>query len=101
MEDINGLQEFLMGNMPPAGNRRLHVEALSKTWNFSQWFGQLGCHVSGLTATHLEPYANHVWRFQSREEFDQEEVECHRLDWQSFCHPKDVVLLLDAVHVKR
>ena len=79
--------------MTAAGGRDLVVELLPNTWNFKEWMVGYGLHVQGLTSTHCEPYANHVWRFAKRFMIETEDVENHHPDWQTLEeHPQDVIL---------
>ena len=78
-------------HMKAAAGRALKVESVSNTWDFKNWMGQVSLHVEGLTSTHVQPYANHVWKFESRLFVTDEEVECHHPEWQHLeQHPEDV-----------
>ena len=43
--------------------RSLLVQVLESTMNFSSWLETVGSKITGLTATHWNPDANHLWRF--------------------------------------
>ena len=76
-----------------SSGRSLKIEAVTNTWNFKDWMGQVGLHVEGLTSTHVQPYANHVWRFESRLFVTEQDIECHHPDWQGLeQHHEDVIL---------
>lgn len=93
LEDPGDLVQYLKDNMTAAGGRDLVVELLPNTWNFKEWMVGYGLHVQGLTSTHCEPHANHVWRFAKRFMIETEDVENHHPDWQTLEeHPQDVIL---------
>ena len=93
LEDPGDLVQYLKDNMTAAAGRDLVVEFLPNTWNFKDWMAGYGLHVQGLTATHCEPYANHVWRFAKRLMIETEDVENHQPDWQTLEeHPQDIIL---------
>lgn len=93
LQDPEELQEWMATHMKAAAGRALKVEPVSNTWDFKNWMGQVSLHVEGLTSTHVQPYANHVWKFESRLFVTDEEVECHHPEWQHLeQHPEDVIL---------
>ena len=94
VEDLTELRDYLATHMRPAQGRELFVELLPNTWDFRQWFESLNMHVQGLTSTHVQPYANHVWRFQPRFlVIEDEEIEVHHPEWQRLAEsPMDVIL---------
>ncbi|CAK9028727.1 unnamed protein product [Durusdinium trenchii] len=95
LEDIADLVEYLKDHMKAAVNREIVIEELTNTMDFKTWLGDANLHVQGLTSTHLEPHANHVWRFTPRTEVDPAHgaIECHHPDWRGLPeHPQDVIL---------
>ena len=94
IEDLAELRDYLATHMRPAQGRKLFVELMPNTWDFRGWFESLNMHVQGLTSTHVQPYANHVWRFQPRFLVtEDEEIEVHHPDWQALTeNPLDVIL---------
>lgn len=94
LQDPDDLVQFLQGNMTAAAGRELVVEALPNTWNFKDWMVGYDLHAKGLTATHLEPYANHLWRFTKRYMMDIEDkdIQIFHPDWQDQAHPQDIIL---------
>ena len=69
--------------MKAANGRELHIEILPNTYDFRAWMATYDLHVQGLTSTHTEPYANHVWRFSPRLWVtDSQDIEVHHADWQ-------------------
>lgn len=93
LQDPEDLCQWMTDHMKASCGRTLKVESVANTWNFKDWMGQVGLHVEGLTSTHVQPYANHVWRFESRLFVTEQEIECHHPDWQGLeQHPEDVIL---------
>ena len=93
LQDPDDLCAWMTNHMKASCGRSLKVEAVTNTWNFKDWMGQVGLHVEGLTSTHVQPYANHVWRFESRLFVTEQDVECHHPDWQGLeQHHEDVIL---------
>lgn len=94
LQDPDDLVQLLQGNMTAAAGRELVVEALPNTWNFKDWMVGYDLHAKGLTATHLEPYANHLWRFTKRYMMDIEDkdIQIFHPDWQDQAHPQDIIL---------
>ena len=95
LEDMDDLCHWLTNHMKATSDRSLHIEVLQNTHNFRDWLGAFDLHAQGLTSTHLEPFANHVWRFTTRllcAEND-DDIEVHHKGWDNLPpHPEDVVL---------
>ena len=82
LQSIDQLQSYLQAHMRPAQGSSLSVHVLDNHWSFSQWFaGQTSCQLSGLTATKLQPHANHLWRFSRREILEQELIQNNHDEW--------------------
>ena len=98
LEDIPDLVHFLKQNMTAAGNWDLVIEELTNTMDFKSFLGDAHMHIQGLTSTHLQPHANHLWRMCSRVDVDQSasgQIECLHPDWKSLQEdPQDVVLIV-------
>lgn len=94
IEDMSDLCDWLRNHMKPANDREMHIEILPNTYDFRSWMSTYDLHVKGLTSTHTEPYANHVWRFSPRLWVtDTEDIEVHHASWQELQqHPEDVIL---------
>ena len=86
--------ECIKQNVQPLHGRELHVMVLENTWDFQGLFEKYNCQMSGLTSTHLQPNANHLWRFERRESMESSSiVEVHNPKWQDdLPHSGDVVL---------
>lgn len=88
--------EYMTHNIAPTLGSELHCEVMNGTWDFIAWFKELGIQMKGLTATHLQPDSNHLWRFMLRKHVEASEVvECHNADWENLPQDQnDVVLVL-------
>ena len=112
IEDLSELQDYMSKNMTSALKRELIVEIIPNTWNFQTWFAQSGISISGLVSTHLEPHANHLWRFCRRSDIvsgqiDESDLKVAKKDdsdvvltvkqWMSSVEPsQDPILVLPA-----
>ena len=112
IEDLSDLQDYMSKNMTSALKRELIVEIIPNTWNFQTWFAQSGISISGLVSTHLEPHANHLWRFCRRSDIvsgqiDESDLKVAKKDdsdvvltvkqWMSSVEPsQDPILVLPA-----
>jgi len=96
LEDDDEFLEYLQKNLRPFQGREVICEHLSGTRDFQQWFETADMHVRGLTATKLEPEANHLWRFVRRQDHPEpQSIECYHEDWKAWPpHPDDVILCL-------
>ena len=93
LQSLEDLKTYLEQHMRPAQGRALSVHLLGNTWSFKTWFDTTGCRISGLTATRLEPNANHLWRFSRRERLEGGFIENHHDEWVSTPeHSADVCL---------
>ena len=68
LEDPLEFAELMKQEMTPVKNREIHIEKLTGTWDFKEWFAPVSCEVSGLTATatHKDKHTNHVWVFTNK-----------------------------------
>lgn len=87
---------YMTHHVKPAMATEMQVEVLDATRDWQAFFEHLSMHVQGLTATHLQPDSNHVWRFVLRQQIDRAQmVENHNPNWKDFPEdPRDVVLIL-------
>ena len=87
---------YMTHHVKPALATEMQVHVLDATRDWQAFFEHLSMHVQGLTATHLQPDSNHVWRFVLRQQVDRAQmVENHNPNWQDFAEdPRDVVLIL-------
>ena len=60
---------------------RLHIEEAHSTWNFRDYLLKAGIKITGLTSTHVEPDACHVWQFARRGALLDASILCQHEDW--------------------
>ena len=101
--------------MSPVNGRPIHVELLPSTLGFRSWlFVNANIDITGLAATHAEPDACHVWRFEHRGALEATEiVHCQQASWQDLtpqvriaisaapvisATPATPIILLEGVH---
>ena len=98
LEDADEVKSYLEKMLQPAGGRKhVVIEIVPGCWDFQSLFAKnCGMKISGLTSTHLQPYANHVWRFCKRKMLSEMglAVENSHEDWMDCDDPNDVCLLL-------
>ena len=98
LEDAEEVKSYLEKVLQPAGGRKhVVIEVVNGCWDFQAMFAKkCDTSMSGLTSTHLQPYANHVWRFCKRKCLSEigQAVENHHEMWMDCEDPDDVCLLL-------
>ena len=97
LETPQDFARWIQQHVRPMHGKELHVIVLDETWDFQAWYQKYNLQVSGLTATHLQPDANHVWRFQLRHSVESTaQVEVHNQNWKDIAQrdDDDVVLSL-------
>ena len=100
LEDPSQFADWMRDHITPARNRKLHVEVLESTHDWQTYFSALNMSLTGLTTTHREAFANHVWRFVPRKMLGSitgatDVIECNHPDWEQLPpHMKDVCLLV-------
>ena len=98
LEDAEEVKSYLEKMLQPAGGRKhVVIEVVNGCWDFQAMFAKkCETSMSGLTSTHLQPYANHVWRFCKKKFLSEigQAVENHHEMWVDCEDPDDVCLLL-------
>ena len=94
LETPEAFRNWLTRHIRPVHGKMCLVELLDETWDFSNLVEKFGMQISGLTATHLQPNANHSWRFEKRMTLEPSTiVNTHNPEWQDLPpHDNDVVL---------
>ena len=94
LETPEEFAQCIRKNVQPLHGKELHVIVLENTWDFQAMFEKYQCQISGLTSTHLQPNANHLWRFERRDSLESSLiVEVNNPKWQDCSqHSDDVVL---------
>ena len=96
LEDPDDFKLWMEQHVRPASGRRLVVEVLEATYDFQTWFHSLDAQMKGLTSTHLDPNANHLWCFLPRYAVEQSEtIVCKHRDWAKLpSDERDVILIV-------
>jgi hypothetical protein len=55
--------QVILDKVHPTQGREIHVEKIDAIYNWTEWFSAVGLEMSGIASTHLEPEANHCWRW--------------------------------------
>ncbi len=55
--------QVILDRIHPTQGREIHVEKIDAIYNWTEWFSAVGLEMSGIASTHLEPEANHCWRW--------------------------------------
>ena len=94
LETPEHFAECIRKNVQPLHGKELHVMVLDSTWDFQAMFEKYNCQISGLTSTHLQPNANHLWRFERRESLESSlVVEVNNVNWADLPqHDDDVII---------
>ena len=66
LEDMEDFRYHLQTYLPQTAGRTIHVEILHGTWDFKQWFDQLGVTFAGIAATQSEPNTCHALKIARR-----------------------------------
>ena len=86
LEDPWEFKDWILKHVKPVRGRELHVEVLSSTFEFQNWFHDCGVQLSGLASISGETDTTHSWKFVSRELvtecFGQDIVEVHHEEWE-------------------
>ena len=95
LEDPEEMRDWLLEHITPPRGRRLIVEILPCTMDFKAWQAPLDIQMTGITSTHWQPHANHVWRFVKRGDIcgysgsDTWNIEWGCEEWKGLeAHPK-------------
>ena len=99
LEDPWEFKDWILKHVKPVRGRELHVEVLSSTFEFQNWFHDCGVQLSGLASISGETDTTHSWKFVSRELvtecFGQDIVEVHHEEWEhKEKKPQDTIMLL-------
>ena len=94
LETPKAFCKWLTQHVRPVHGNQCCVEVLDETWDFAELIHQFDLQISGLTSTHLEPNANHSWRFERRMHLEPRTVvHVHNPAWKDLPqHDNDVVL---------
>lgn len=95
LQDPADVVKMLQSKMRPAQGRDLFIEEMPNTWDFRAWFTDcFHMHISGLTSTKTQSWANHVWHFRPRLLVtDASAIEVHHPDWSDLQEqPLDIIL---------
>ena len=100
LEDPEEMRDWLLEHIAPPRGRRLIVEILPCTMDFKSWQAPLDIQMAGITSTHWQPHANHVWRFVKRSDMcgyngsDKWNIQWGCEEWKDLeAHPNDVIAL--------
>lgn len=94
LETPTDFANWILQHVRPLHGKELHVFVLDETWDFQKMYQDYNVQISGLTATHLQPNANHLWRFECRQTLEPSlAVAVHNPNWKDVPpHDADVIL---------
>ena len=78
----------MVKHVPLLQGRKLLAETLQGTYDFAVMYAKFNMNMKGITSTHDEPDACHVWRIMSRfllqaAGFHPAAIKCNHLDWET------------------